>query len=274
MNWNMLILEKNVKYINYNAFKDCYNLQTLVFPQDSMLRSINWGAFANCPYLGRYVFPNGVKIKINEEHIPLNRIGFNGNGMTIRIKVASKQQHDPSDPNYTGPFQIQKYAHLIAVENAYNIKIEYVEYTEDELWGTDCAQAIENGYILGERIGEIYEIRSEWIPKLAKAHAISPLYNPYSDQGYFKNFGYYQDEILMDIAEYKKEVYGYIPGESRPDTFMFFNADLVEKLELKNPAQMWLDGEWNWSNFVQLLEDAQKSPEWRSNYVQMTGQKT
>lgn len=27
-------------------------------------------------------------------------------------------------------------------------------------------------------------------------------------------------------------------------------------------------------NFVQLLEDAQKSPEWRSNYVQMTGQKT
>lgn len=208
------------------------------------------------------------------DEIKLNRVGFDGKGMKVIIKVYPKYEHDPSDPDYSGTYRQQRYQHLTNVEKAYKIDIEYVDYTDSEPWGPDRAQAIENGHINGSRIGDIYQIASEWIPKLAKAHAIAPLYDPAKDEGYFEKYGYEQAKVLSDISSYKKLVYGYIPGQSRPDYFMYFNADLVEKLGLKNPAQMWLDGEWNWSNFVEYLDDARNSSQWNSSYVQMSGQQT
>ncbi|HHU81181.1 MAG TPA: hypothetical protein GXZ35_07655, partial [Acholeplasmataceae bacterium] len=161
------------------------------------------------------------------DEIKLNRVGFDGKGMKVIIKVYPKYEHDPSDPDYSGTYRQQRYQHLTNVEKAYKIDIEYVDYTDSEPWGPDRAQAIENGHINGSRIGDIYQIASEWIPKLAKAHAIAPLYDPAKDEGYFEKYGYEQAKVLSDISSYKKLVYGYIPGQSRPDYFMYFNADLV-----------------------------------------------
>jgi hypothetical protein len=120
----------------------------------------------------------------------LNASGFIGNGMDINIKVFPKAQFDPFDPNYSKSDQHERQKHQMAVEQAYNINIKYVDYTDSEPWSPSRVLAINEGYLHGQRIGDIYQISTDWIPALAKSQSIASLYQTDTNQGYFRAFDY------------------------------------------------------------------------------------
>jgi|GEM_PF-1201246 len=190
-----------------------------------------------------------------------NQVGFNGNGMDIIVKVGLTTEYDPFDANFGGQRKTDRQAHQRALEQAYNIKLVYQQYGDEAAWGPNRVNAIIEGHIQNNRLADIYLLASAWVPTIAKTGAIVPL------QDYFLDYEYEQARPYRQASTYRSEVYGFSPGEPRPDMFMYFNVDLLEAAGLPNPAQLWLDGEWTWTNFMNLLQAAHTSPALSGKYA-------
>ena len=190
----------------------------------------------------------------NKEH------NFNGKSMNFVIKVESVKQSDPFNSDYVGLNKTFKQAHQKDIEAKYNIKIQYSEWEKDAAWGYERINKIKNDYISGElEKNNIYvmEISSEWIPTLVKSSCLAELYNYGTEKGYFDEYCYMQDDIINQATSVRKEVYGYKVGVARPDNFMFYNANKVADLNIDDPAELWLKGEWTWSKFDSWVKEAQ-----------------
>ena len=190
----------------------------------------------------------------NKEH------NFDGKSMNFVIKVESVKQFDPFNSDYIGLNKSFKQAHQKDIEAKYNIKIQYSEWEKDAAWGYERINKIKNDYIFGElEKNNIYvmEISSEWIPTLVKSSCLAELYNYGTEKGYFDEYCYMQDDIINQATSVRKEVYGYKVGVARPDNFMFYNANKVADLNIDDPAELWLKGEWTWSKFDSWVKEAQ-----------------
>ena len=190
-----------------------------------------------------------------------NQIAFDGKGMNVVVKVGLTTEYDPFDANFSGTRKTDRQAHQRALEAAYNIKLVYQQYGDEAAWGPTRVNAIIEGHIQNNRLADIYLLASAWVPTIAKTGAIVPL------QEYFLDYEYEQARPYRQASTYRSQVYGFSPGEPRPDMFMYFNVDLLEAAGLPNPAQMWLDGTWTWSNFMALLQQAHNSPALNGKYA-------
>ena len=200
----------------------------------------------------------------------LNKIGFDGKGMDIIIKVLPVSNYDPFDANYPGESKTIKQAHQRAVESAYNVKLHYEAWGDDAQWGPQRVKWIRDNYLnksLKEKGIYVMDIASQWIPTLVKGKAIASLYNTKLKEGAFLEGGtdvegqehYEQDEAYNQAFSVKNNVYGYNLGSQRPDNFMYYNATRVSKLGLEDPAELWLKGEWNLAKFDEWVKKAQTS---------------
>ncbi len=191
---------------------------------------------------------------------PLNQIGFNGNLMEFNIKVLPVSDFDPFNGDYNASDKSIKQAHMSEVESAYNIDIEYVAWGDDEKWGPDRVKMINTRFVDGtyKRDGVyVVNISSQWIPTLVQGKSLAELYNYGSETGIFKDAGYEQNSTINETLAVNKKVYGYEPGSARPDYFLYYNATKVALLNLEDPAELWLTGEWTWSKFDAWVRDAQ-----------------
>lgn len=192
----------------------------------------------------------------------LNKIGFNGNGMKFKIKVDNIENVDPFNLNYHNDDRILKQAHLKNIESAYNIDIEYVQYTEEEADGPQRVYAINDNYLMETYLTDdiyVVETSTEYLPILNRGRSIAPLYNEATDFGSFKDVGYVQDELVNKAAKIGREVYGYNPASVTPDYFLYYNATKVKELNLEDPATLWLNGNWNETKFNEWVQTAQDS---------------
>ena len=189
-----------------------------------------------------------------------NQVGFDGKGMNINIAVGLTTEYDPFDANFSGTRKTDRQAHQRALEAAYNVKLNYKQYGDEAAWGPNRVNAIIEGHIQNNRLADIYLLASAWVPTIAKTGAIVPL------QEYFLDYDYEQARPYRQASTYRSQVYGFSPGDPRPDMFMYFNVDLLEAAGLPNPAQLWLDGQWDWSTFMALLAQAKNSPALAGKY--------
>lgn len=177
----------------------------------------------------------------------------NLNGATIRILHGAPNEVDPFHESYSGQFQAEKQAIQRQVEQRYNCKVKYQMYPDGAGWGPDRVNAIIQGVLSGDPIGEIYAISSMWMGELADADAIASIKRPlkeYADENY--------DDTMKDFGSYKSDTYGFETGFVLNDSSgIYFNLDLVEELGLENPATKWLDGEWTWTEFEAFIDSAQ-----------------
>ena len=197
----------------------------------------------------------------------LNQIGFQGKGMTYEIKVDSVETSDPFDPGYTGSQKAIKQQHQRKVEAAYDIIIKYTAWEDSAPWGPERVKHINNKYLEG--YGDVYviQIASQWIPTLVKGGSIAELYNMNADTGIFANLsydpteqeeaGYIQNDTINQATSVKGKVYGYSLGKARPDYFMYYNVDKVKSLDIEDPAELWMKGEWTMSKFDAWVKNAQ-----------------
>ena len=192
----------------------------------------------------------------------LNQIGFQGNGMKFGIKCLPVSEFDPTAADFSGDPQDKPLlqAHLGAVESAYGIDIQYVAYGDDEAWGPTRVKAINDSFIDQSYLNEgiyVVNISTQWIPTLNKGGSLAGLYNTSQDTGFFKNVGYVQNTAINQSVTVNKVAYGYAPGAARPDYFLYYNVDYTALLNLEDPAELWLKGEWTWDKFDSWVKEAQ-----------------
>lgn len=243
-------------------------------PNDSSLSFLRWenekgetvtmaSGYSNITLTAVYGIPKQYKPRWE-----LNQIGFQGKGMTYEIKVLPVTEYDPFDPGFTGSQQDIKQQHQSKVQTAYDIKVKYSNWEDDAPWGPERVKKINQRY-LENTFGDVYvvTITSQWIPTLVKGNSIAELYDMNSESGIFAGLsydpetqdeeGYIQDDTINQAASVKKRVYGYAQGAARPDYFMYYNVDKVKTLNLEDPAELWMKGEWTMSKFEKWVKDAQ-----------------
>lgn len=182
----------------------------------------------------------------------LNSIGFDGNGMSYGIMVKDKSVVDPFDSNYEGVNKALEQAHQKAVETAYNIKINYVEYAEDVDTDFNHVNYIKEG-VISETLKDnnifVISTSSEYMKVFAKVDALEELYDVQSERGLFVDYDYEQNYLISNASLYRHRVYGYNPNNVYPDAYLCYNATKVKELGLEDPSEMWFKGNWNWDSF-------------------------
>lgn len=247
-------------------FLGWYNVQT-----QSQIDRISDQTFVDVTVEAKF----GVK-KPYEPKWTLNTIGFTGQGMIYEIKVLPVNEFDPFASDYTGSSKNAKQAHQTEVEDAYDITIKYTAWGDDALWGPVRVNYINQKY-LADEFGDVYvvNIASQWIPTLDKGGSIAELFDLSSGKGIFAglnneyddNSGYEQDETINEATSVQQRVYGYSLGTSRPDYFMYYNADKVKSLGLEDPAELWMKGEWTITKFEQWVALGQNALKAEGGFV-------
>lgn len=200
----------------------------------------------------------------------LNPTGWKGNGMNIKIKCLPVSEFDPFDVNYTGDNQEIKMRHQQLVAQAYDVKIKYVAWDDSEQWGPVRAAAVVTNYTSGAyQEQDIYavNISSNWIPTIVKSGALAELAvikNGNVTEGILANFNadedkYIQDPTINEALSASNKVYGISTGKSNPDTYIYYNIDLVEKANAEDPAELWMKGEWTLSKFQEWVRTTQSN---------------
>ena len=187
--------------------------------------------------------------------------------MIYEIKVLPVTEYDPFDPGYTGSQKDIKQQQQTKVQAAYDIIVKYTAWEDSAPWGPERVKHINKKYMEG--YGDVYvvTIASQWIPTLVKGGSIAELYNMTTETGIFTELsydekeqteeGYIQNNTINQATSVKGRVYGYSLGNARPDYFMYYNVDKVKNLNLEDPAELWMKGEWTMSKFSNWVKDAQ-----------------
>jgi len=135
------------------------------------------------------------------------------------------------------------------MEDNYNCTMTVVAYPSDAPWGP-----ARWSYILTQAQTEspeydFYISPNAQIPGYVAGNAIHDLTDWYQEYG--KNF---MNDMSYTANTYKGRLYGYSPYDTNIKITMAYNVSLFEKLQaadttLKEPAQMYLDGEWDYDTF-------------------------
>ena len=135
------------------------------------------------------------------------------------------------------------------IEEKYNCKIAYVAYPDDAPWGPQRWN-----YIINENKNEkaeydFYVIPDSIIPTIVKEGALLDLtdfYNLYGNN--------YMNKVSINSGTYKDKLYTINERALNMDNILYYNLGLFEKIKekdssIKEPAQMYLDGDWNFDTF-------------------------
>ncbi len=161
----------------------------------------------------------------------------------IVIMHGAVYEIDPFHADYSGTDQLARQELQRQVEEEYNVVILYRNYPASAAWGPDRVTSIIQASVVGEPLSDIYWITSDWIQELVKGNALADV------SPYMNTIGANIDDAYSDIGEYKGGIYGFESYKPTINGGLYYNADLVENLGVENPTDMYLDGDWNWTNF-------------------------
>ncbi len=174
----------------------------------------------------------------------------------IYIMSGDVTEYDPFHVNYFGRNKQEKQNLQKEVEEKYNVKIHYIPYPKNAPWGLERQNAIIEAHENGTPLADIYyNISSDWIPYLARNGAIAPL-----------NDNQYIDKSIMEASRYFDKSYGLSLGSLKLETGLYFNQNLLDRLNIENPTEKYLAGDWSWESFKVWAIDA-KSQLLEGEYV-------
>ena len=188
-----------------------------------------------------------------------NRFEFDGKGMEIKLYVGIAAENNPFSSGFTGERASERQVVQTNVEDEYNVKIAWTEYPAEAAWGPSRVAWIMDQGTKGIYQGHVFLIDSNWIPTLITNGSIAELYNMTKKTGLFKEIGYTQDPSLLTMTSVSKRVYGYSNGTVRPDTFLYYNQNLVDELGLEDPATLWNEGKWDYAKFTEFADAAMEA---------------
>ena len=186
-------------------------------------------------------------------------------GYTISIAQATSAlgETDPFKPietrskygYYAGADREARQEAWNSVEEDFNCHIEVIEYPSDAGWGPSRWSYIIDRARRDTPDYDIYTIPDAQVPNLSSANALVDLtdwYNKYGND--------FMTSISKTAGTYKGKVYTINWNELNIYNILGYNVGLWEEINkydssIKEPAQMFLDGQWNYTNFIQYCKD-------------------
>lgn len=173
----------------------------------------------------------------------------------IVIMAGDVKEVDPFHPEYSGVKQRERQDAQTAAQEKHNVKVIYKMYPDNAAWGPDRINALIQASTAGEPLADIfYHVTTNWLVQLADGGAIEPV-TDYIGEG---KPGEVIDQKIIDAGFYGGDHYGFSTGALNLESGLYFNVDLLNELGIPNPAQLYLDGNWRWSNFKDWADSAQQ----------------
>lgn len=157
--------------------------------------------------------------------------------------------------NFLDPFYLfakqtelntQKKTCFTRAENEHDTSIEWTSYFNDLNHYNEIIQS----QIDGDHKADLYNINSHYLGILARAGAIKPI-TEYVEK-YMPE--YYWDSNLQ-MGTWDGEIYGFWNERQNVNMAIYVNLDLIEEYSQTNPAELWLDGEWDWQAFSDMAAE-------------------
>lgn len=195
-----------------------------------------------------------------------NRLDFDGKGMEIVLLSGASEEVDPFNNDFTGERKVDKQKQLTKIEQAYNIDIVIKNYPDSAAWGPSRVQWLNDNAASNTLLaqGHIFTISSDWVPSLKQGNSIAELENTVKKSGIFTDLNYVQTKEKNQQYSVGVKVYGYSAGEAHADYFLYYNQQLVKDYGLEDPATLWNEGRWDWSDFYSYITNAQAAFDARS----------
>lgn len=182
-----------------------------------------------------------------------NEEAYDLDGEDFIIMANNPETADPRLSGYERAFKEEKIAAIAAVEEKYNCNVVYANYPSDATWGSARQQYIINQTVSGSPEAHVFEVNTYEIAILATGKGISPI-GDYMDE--LAPEGYWEDKKMF--GQFGDEYYTYDDTYSYAEEGIFFNVDLWQQIygeTAKMPDEMWLDGEWTWDKFEEVVKD-------------------
>ena len=197
-----------------------------------------------------------LKIKIVE--LPPVEPFPNMGGYEIIIMNADSAlaDNDPFLDGYKGADKAYKQKAWREVETNFNCKISVVAYPATAPWGGQRIAWIKDNASANTSQCDLAVVSSNWIYDFAQASAAVNV-KPYYDQYGLKQM----EQSLRQAGSYKNAIYvashGISPTATYVDLGLYYNLTWMQSLGVKDPAQMFLDGEWTYSGFEKWVLETQ-----------------
>lgn len=169
----------------------------------------------------------------------------------IIIMAGDVREVDPFLSDYSGTRQREKQDIQLAVQEEFNVKVTYKLYPDNAAWGQDRINALIQATTAGTPLADIfYHVTTDWLGALAYGGAIKPINDYLGDNSNI-------DQQFIDAGYYAGNNYAFSSGALNLQSGLYFNVDLLGELGISDPAQMYLEGNWKWTDFKTWAVEAQ-----------------
>lgn len=170
---------------------------------------------------------------------------------TITIMHGAVSEVDPFDDTFTGKDKEEKQRLQTLVEEKYNIKVKYEMFPSDAGWGPARTSKIIETYNDKKPMADIYWTTNSTISTLARAKAITPV------DAWYATSGSAIPEAVKTVGTFQEQFYGFTQTKPTGLQGLYFNENLLEKIGMKNPAEIFAEGNWNFTTFQKWMAEAQ-----------------
>ncbi|MBQ6817599.1 MAG: Ig-like domain-containing protein [Bacilli bacterium] len=199
-----------------------------------------------------------VKFKLEVEEEPPQEPFPNMGGYKIIIMNADSAltDNDPFLEGYSGADKAYKQRAWTEVETNYNCDIVVEAYPAVAPWGPQRIKWIQDNAASGTSQCDLAVISSNWIHEFATSSSAVDV----SD--YYKQYGLKQMEpSVKQAGTFQNKLYvastGISPISTYIDLGLYYDLTWAQKLGVKDPAKMFLDGEWTYSGFSAWVKETQ-----------------
>lgn len=159
---------------------------------------------------------------------------------------------DPFHEDYNQTNKEAKQQAWNFVKENFNCEIKVVAYPQEYAWGPPrwdylIAQAARNVSDY-----DIIVIPDDRIGMLVEGNVLIDVSNWYAAYG-----NDYMDPVYLQSGSYKGGLYSMTEGTAGIYNVLYYNIGMVEKLGIKEPAQIFNEGNWTYSEFKKYVLDVQ-----------------
>ncbi len=179
-------------------------------------------------------------------------------GYVIKIMQASSalNEIDPHLDGYGGSDRQAKIDAWDDVQDEYNCTISVVPYPDEAPWGPKRREYINNAAVGGNVEADLYTTPTSWLKEFVDSGAALDI------SEYYATYGKEQmDPSLKGAGTVAGGLYIASQGISKStlyvDNGLFYNVEKLEGIGVEDPAEMFLDGRWTYTNFTNWVKEVQ-----------------
>ena len=164
--------------------------------------------------------------------------------------------NDPFLESYKQSDKLAKQKAWTEVQNNYNCKITVKAYPAEAPWGQARINWIIDNATNGTSQCDLGIVSTNWIYQFANANAAVDVTEMYGKYGLSQ-----MEPALKSAGSYKGKLYVSSTGISSTATFvdlgLYYNYGWLKELGVENPAKMFNEGRWTYSNFKEWVLSTQ-----------------